>query len=157
TAPAGMTIDPSSGLIRWTPSNAQVGARPVTLRLTDGPLSAKTQSFTITVRNTNDAPTITSTPPTPAGDHEGYRYAITVSAARGGDTFSFALVTGPPGMGVDSASGLLTWTPGQAAVGQSFPVPVSARDAAGATATQSFSLPVVEVNNAPSIVSTPPA
>ena len=33
-APAGMTIDPS-GVIMWTPSDAQVGDQQVTVRVTD--------------------------------------------------------------------------------------------------------------------------
>lgn len=35
TAPAGMTIDNTTGLITWTPNNAQVGDRQVTVRVTD--------------------------------------------------------------------------------------------------------------------------
>ena len=35
-APAGMTIDSTSGLIRWTPSGAQQGYYYVTVRVTDG-------------------------------------------------------------------------------------------------------------------------
>lgn len=57
-APAGMTINATTGLISWTPTAAQAGANPVTVLVTDNgttgappvadPKSA-TQSFTITV------------------------------------------------------------------------------------------------------------
>ena len=49
TAPVGMTIGPTTGLILWTPDASQVGDHEVTVRVTDsGGLSA-TQSFTLTV------------------------------------------------------------------------------------------------------------
>ncbi|XOV82413.1 MAG: putative Ig domain-containing protein [bacterium] len=48
-APAGMSVDPSSGLIAWTPTAAQVGANPVTARVTDEDGLFATQSFTVQV------------------------------------------------------------------------------------------------------------
>ncbi len=49
TAPQGMTIDAASGLIEWTPTEALVGDRAVTVRVTDqGGLSTE-QSFTVVV------------------------------------------------------------------------------------------------------------
>jgi hypothetical protein len=54
-SPAGMTIDPSSGFVQWTPSAS--GSYPVTVRAADSS-SASTQSFTIKVD------TLTSSGPT---------------------------------------------------------------------------------------------
>ncbi len=50
-APGGMAIDATTGLIAWTPTAAQAGANPVTVRVTDNgtPALFATQSFTITV------------------------------------------------------------------------------------------------------------
>ena len=54
-----MTISPS-GLIAWTPTNAQAltngGANAVTVRVTDPGLLFATQPFTVTVANVNDPP-----------------------------------------------------------------------------------------------------
>ena len=55
-APAGMTIDATTGVISWTPAGGQAGANPVTVQVTDNgttngaldPRSA-TQGFTVTV------------------------------------------------------------------------------------------------------------
>jgi hypothetical protein len=50
-APDGMAVDATTGAITWTPLQSQVGAHPVTLKVTDNgvpPLNA-TQSFTVTV------------------------------------------------------------------------------------------------------------
>ncbi|MDF1553455.1 MAG: Ig-like domain-containing protein [Deferrisomatales bacterium] len=56
-SPAGMTIDPTTGLIQWTPTNADVGAaHPVTVRVTDTGGLFDTQSFDVAVANVNDAP-----------------------------------------------------------------------------------------------------
>jgi len=49
TAPSGMTINASSGLIAWTPTTAQAGNRAVTVRVADPGGLAATQSFTINV------------------------------------------------------------------------------------------------------------
>ena len=48
TAPAGMSIDASSGLITWTPTAAQVGGNRVVLKVLDGQGGSATESFTIT-------------------------------------------------------------------------------------------------------------
>ncbi|MEM4267956.1 MAG: putative Ig domain-containing protein [Candidatus Woesearchaeota archaeon] len=49
SAPSGMSIDTSTGIISWTPTDSQTGANTVTLRVSDGALSVE-QSFSITVR-----------------------------------------------------------------------------------------------------------
>lgn len=48
-APAGMTINSSTGVIAWTPTQAQVGAQTFSLRLTDSAGNTKTQSLSINV------------------------------------------------------------------------------------------------------------
>src|SRR5262249_32304925 len=48
-APAGMSIDPQQGAIRWTPTADQVGAQHVAIRVRDGQGSISVQGFTITV------------------------------------------------------------------------------------------------------------
>lgn len=53
TSPSGMIINPSSGLISWTPTDAQVGKNKVTVKVTDNGTNpsnlSATQSFTINV------------------------------------------------------------------------------------------------------------
>jgi bacillopeptidase F len=55
-APSGMTIGATTGVITWTPTNAQVGPNAVTVRVTNARGLAARQSFTVTVANVNDAP-----------------------------------------------------------------------------------------------------
>ncbi|NNE11101.1 MAG: tandem-95 repeat protein, partial [Ilumatobacter sp.] len=64
-APAGMTIDPSTGLIEWTPTEAQgPGVFDVTVRVTDDgtPALFDTESFQLTVNEVNIAPTARAGP-----------------------------------------------------------------------------------------------
>ena len=49
SAPNGMTIDSSTGVIGWTPTQAQLGARTFSLKLTDKAGNTKTQSLSINV------------------------------------------------------------------------------------------------------------
>lgn len=48
-APAGMTIDATSGLIQWTPTPEQIGDHNVVVRVRDAGGLFVTQSFTLTV------------------------------------------------------------------------------------------------------------
>lgn len=57
--PEGMSIDGESGLISWTPTNAQVGINRVEVEISDGRESV-TQSFEIKVINVNNSPQIFS-------------------------------------------------------------------------------------------------
>jgi hypothetical protein len=57
-APDFITIDPVTGLITGTPANGDVGDHPVTVDATDLSLATGIQSFTLSVANENDAPTI---------------------------------------------------------------------------------------------------
>ncbi len=63
SAPAGMSIDPARGTIRWTPAADQTGPQQVVVRVQDMFLAASTQSFAINVRAVNLPPSIRSTPP----------------------------------------------------------------------------------------------
>ena len=67
TKPAWLTFNAGTGVLSGTPLNANVGTggNSVTLRATDNDGAFAEQSFTITVSNTNDAPTglvVTGTP-----------------------------------------------------------------------------------------------
>ncbi len=48
-APAGMTIDPDTGVISWTPTQAQLGTQTFSLKLTDKAGNTTTQALAINV------------------------------------------------------------------------------------------------------------
>lgn len=83
-----------------------------------------------------------------------YTYDVEASDANAGDTLTFSLDTAPAGMTIDSCSGLIQWTPTNVDVGGN-PVMVRVQDDGGLSDTQSFSISVASVNDAPMIASSP--
>jgi len=155
-APSGATIDPASGLVAWTPTAQQAGSQTFTVRATDPGGLVATQTFSVSVAATaNGAPLISSAPVTTAVTGTPYGYLV-VASDPNGDTLAYSLVQAPPGMAIQAGTGLVTWTPSSAQAGVQA-VAVRVADAAGLSATQSFSIAVAVPNAAPQIVSTPPA
>jgi hypothetical protein len=152
TFPVGMTIDGTSGLITWTPTNSQVGPNSVVVVVTDGNGGNDTQSFTITVANTNDAPTITSTPITSATEDQSYTYDVEATDIDVGDTLSYTLTSYPIGMMIDETTGVISWTPTNAQVGTNS-VTVLVSDGNSGTDPQAFTITVTNANDPPTIIS----
>jgi RHS repeat-associated protein len=153
-APAGMSVNPGSCLISWTPSVAQVGTHNVTVNVVDSAGLSATQSFSVTVAAANQPPAISSTPPTRVVAGQAYVYRILASDPDG-DALTYALIAGPSGMSVDEGTASVLWIPSSGQTG-TFPVEVQVSDPAGLNATQSFSLTVESTEVPPTIVSNPP-
>lgn len=100
-SPEGLSIDPETGAVRWTPAADQAGDQDVTIRATEAPSGRFTdQSFTVTVVDTGGPAVITSTPPTRVYAGELWSYAAT---AAGAPTIEWSLVvpsSGDPAPGV---------------------------------------------------------
>ena len=61
----GLVFDTSTGALTGTPDNDDVGTdSDIVITVSDGAATASLSSFSITVSNVNDAPTITGTPST---------------------------------------------------------------------------------------------
>ncbi len=151
TAPAGMTINPTTGLVSWLPPTAALFpyTADVTITVTDQGLLSVSQSFTITVAD-NLAPLISSLPVLTGIGNQPYTYQVLASDPNGGPV-TYSLDVAPLGMTI-SASGLVAWTP--AAIGD-FPVTVRVTDLGGFFATQIYSINVPVLNLPPAITSTP--
>lgn len=127
-APFGMSIDPVSGLIAWTPA-AQVGDNPVTVQVSDGSLAAS-QSFTVIVAvAAAPAAPVFITPTTLPPAFEQTLYTTTINATdANGDTLTYSLVAPiPAGMTIVPSTGVISWTPAAGQVGP-IAVTVQARD-----------------------------
>jgi hypothetical protein len=153
TYPAGMTIDSSTGLILWTPTNSQVGSNNVVVWVEDGNGGIDMQSFTITVTNENDPPTISSTPVTTGMDDVMYTYDVEANDIDSGDTLTYSLSVFPTGMTIDNATGLIEWTPNDDYIGSNS-VTVLVSDGNGGSDMQSFTISVSDANDQPTIIST---
>ena len=153
TAPTGMSIDPSTGLIEWTPVNAQVGLHDVVVRVRDSKGASTTQLFSIQVANFNNAPQIVSVPVDTAIANSVYLYDVDAIDNDPADILDYSLDTAPSGMSIDPASGLISWIPTDAQVANHA---VTARVTDGSlSVTQSFDVLVLEENKPPVITSTP--
>ncbi len=154
-SPTGMTINSTTGVIQWTPTNDHVGGNSVTVRVQDAAGDFDTQSFSIDVANTNDAPTITSSAVTASDEDALYSYDVQATDPDVGDVLAFSLDTAPSTMTIDPVSGLIQWTPVLGDAGE-HSVTVRVTDSGSLFDTQSFTLTVNEANVAPTITSTPP-
>ncbi len=153
-SPTGMAIDITTGVISWTPVNAQVGTQTVVVRAVDSKGAFDEQVFEVVVANTNQAPVISSVPETTATELQTYTYQTIAVDLDLGDSLTYSLTTSPTGMLIDSQSGLVTWTPAAGDAGSNSVV-VVVTDSAGATGSQSFVIEVAEQNFLPQFTSTP--
>jgi len=147
SAPAGMQIDVTSGLITWTPTTAQAGSHLVQVAATDTSGGRSVQRFAVLAR-INQAPTITSTALTSVALGGTYRYDVQVTDPES-DALTYELVTGPADMSVDSLGRVIWQTaPG---VATSNPVALRVTDSFGAVTTQTFTLAVTPDTTAPRV------
>ncbi|MEE4331324.1 MAG: putative Ig domain-containing protein [Wenzhouxiangella sp.] len=145
-APVDMTIDPSSGLIQWTPGVEDIGQSTVIVRATDLAGRFDQAEFDLTVAE-NIAPMLL--PIADRGAAPDVEVALQVEAVDpdAGDVLTWSLPQRPAGMSIDPATGLLTWTPTTLQLGP-HPVTVRVRDAQGAADETSFQI-TVDLNRAP--------
>jgi hypothetical protein len=141
TAPAGMTIQPTLGVLVWDPTDAQIGTFPVVLRAEDGKGGITLQSFQVTVTAADTPPVITSVPPGPATVGLPYEYLVQAQDAEN-DPLTYSLQTAPDGMTIDPTTGIISWTPTLAQVGSQHVV-VIVDDGRGGEGQQAFVLGVV--------------
>jgi hypothetical protein len=104
-SPTGMNIN-SSGLVAWTPTEAQLGTNNVTVRVSDGTASTD-QNYIVTVY-ANEPPVFTSTPVTNGTNIAAYSYqAVTTDPEN--DPRTYTLTTAPAGMTINATTGLVSW------------------------------------------------
>ena len=165
--PNGMTINPNSGAISWTPTEAQgPSANTISVVVTDSnPLAVNAQhlsttnTFTVNVREVNTAPQLT----VPGNQTINELSALNVSAsATDADSpanpLTFSLISPPSGMTINAASGAISWTPTETQGPSTNTIKVVVTDTNAAalvnkqlSATNSFTVTVNEVNAAPQL------
>lgn len=144
-APAGMTIDATSGVISWVPVFGQQGNQAVIVRASNRAGQAD-QAFAIAVMG-DVLPIITSAAVTSASLDRAYSYDVN---ATGSPVPTYSLVAAPAGMSIDGTTGLISWQPAPGQQGTHV-VTVRAAHRSG-QADQTFNILVVTDTIAP----TPP-
>ena len=159
-APAGATINGSTGAFAWTPTEAQgPGSFPITIRATDNgtPVLSGTAAITVTVTEVNVAPVVTS--PGNQVINELATLAFTVTATDAdlpANTIAWSLDAGAPaGATIGAGTGAFSWTPTEAQGPGTFPVTIRATDngTAPLSGTAAITITVNEVNQAPVVTS----
>jgi len=109
--PAGMTVNPTSGLVSWLPTVASPEQAPVVLQVYDSHGSRATLSYTITVGGV-DLPPVLQPLPLQVTGQEGQSLQVALSAT---DPQGLSLISWadnlPPGAVYDTASETLSWVP----------------------------------------------
>jgi RHS repeat-associated protein len=155
---AGLAVDPTTGVVSWTPTQQDIGVHPATVLIKDNAGNTTRHAFTLTVADTptNRAPTVTIQARESAWFNNPYA-ALAQATDPDGDPLRYTLDQHPDGMEIAGATGQITWTP-TAAQGGAHTVVVQVSDGrTGGAVTRSFQVNVVaqDANAAPRIL-TPP-
>ena len=151
------STDDSSKLLQWTPKLGDEGDRYFAVKVLDPHGAFDLQTFTVSVVNLNDPPSIDSPAVINVSTDDVYQYPV-VASDPNGDDLAYTLVGGPAGAGfvVDAAgnnTNLLQWNPMIEDVGyHDFLIRVS--DPQGLVDEQLFTVLVSYLNDPPSIDST---
>jgi hypothetical protein len=155
--PVGMSINPNSGAISWTPTEPQgPSVNTITVVVTDNgsPSLSSTNSFTVTVNEVNTAPNLTVPPNQTI--NELTTLSVSASATDSdipANLLTYSLISHPAGMTINASSGAINWTPTEAQGPSTNIVTIVVTDdgAPPLSATNSFSVVVDEVNSAPAL------
>ncbi|MEM4728310.1 MAG: tandem-95 repeat protein [Thermoplasmata archaeon] len=143
-----MSIDPSTGLARFTPSARDIGVHMLKVAVEDGAGGRDTLNFTLVVENVNDPPVLSQ--PEDATVEEGQEFTMRLEARDpdvelGLDTLRFSddspLVTTTP-------DGLVRFLPDDEHVGV-HRVNFTVTDSTGLSDTKGMTLTVLNVNDPP--------
>ena len=154
-APEGASIDPVSGVLSWTPEEIDgPGSVEITVGVTDdgNPSLSDTQSFTVTVGEINVSPSINSIPSQTVDEGGSIGFSIEATDSDiPANGLSFSLGGSAPAGASLSSGGFFSWSPGEADGPGSYSISVQVADdgAPALSASQSFSVTVNEVNQAP--------
>ena len=153
--PTWLTFDAATQTFSGTPLNDNVGTISVTVTASDGSLTAS-DTFTLTVVNTNDDPTAVSLSAT-AIDENGDGVVVgdlSTSDVDVGDTHTYTL-SGDDAASFEVVNGQLKLKDGVSAdfeTKSTYAVTVTTTDGSGSTYAQSFSITITDVNEAPTSI-----
>ena len=143
SGPTALTVNPTTGVLAWTPTEAQgPGLYPVTVGVTDpGGLLAE-RSFSITVTEVNRDPVLAALADQTV--YPGDLVSLTASATDPdlpANSLTYSLAYGPAGATVDATSGSFAWT--ASATPGDYSVAIGVSDGAGGSDQRSFTIHVV--------------
>ena len=154
-------ISSSTGLVTTTQPLDQetVGTYTLSISVTDGDSSA-TEALSITVIDTNDAPTFTSAPYSVSveeNDATAAVYTVSATDEDTGDSVTFTLSgTGSTDFSINPSTGVVTLTSAlDFETTPAYYLTIRAGDSNGGVGTTSLNVTVVDQNDSPQFVGTP--
>ncbi len=153
--PDWASFSTTTGTLTGTPDLNDAGTYGnIAIRVSDGSATASLSTFSITVTETNQAPTISGSPATRVA--EGSRYAFTpVTNDPDGDNLSFSITNRPDWASFSTTTGTLTGTPDLNDAGTYGNIAIRVSDGSATASLSTFSITVTETNQAPTISGSP--
>lgn len=157
--PTWLTFDPVTRTFSGAPANAHVGAILVKLTATDTFGVSATDTFTVTVDNTNDAPTITdSIADQTATEDQSFAFEFDSSLfvdVDAGDSLTYLATLSdgsalPTWLSFNAETRTFSGIPSNGDVGE-ISVRVTAADSSGASVSDTFDIIVGNVNDSPTL------
>jgi CshA-type fibril repeat protein len=144
TATNGTVVRNADGTITYTPNANFNGTDTITYTISDGNGGTSTATVTVTVAAVNDAPVPVGTLPSRTNPDAGVVSMPVAGAFSDVDnaTLSYSAAGLPPGLSIDPVTGVISGTVSNSASQQDggiYSVTITATDAAGLSATQTFS------------------
>jgi uncharacterized delta-60 repeat protein len=155
--PSWLSFNATTHTFSGTPQNADVGAIDVTVTATDLAGASISDTFQLTVNNTNDAPTLALALPAKAtAEDAAFSWQVPASHFADvdvGDTLTWSALQSsgaalPAWLSFNPATRTFSGTPMNADVG-SLTIRVTVTDGSAATASATFNLVVANTNDAP--------
>jgi len=110
-APAGATIDMATGMFSWVPTFDQSGKYRIKFLISDGYDTDDSRVAVVTVKNVNRPPHfLNNMSDTLVNEGDTLRYAD-VALDPDGDKILYRILLAPPGLRIDSLTGIVEWIP----------------------------------------------
>ena len=145
--PTGVTIQNTTGVFAWTPTESQNGIHSINVTVSDG-TATDSQLFTITVREVNTPPVLAAISNQTAQELSKLTLNITATDTDiPANNLTYSIANPPTGVTIQNTTGVFAWTPTESQNGiHSINVTVSDGTA---TDSQTFTITVREVNTPP--------
>ncbi|MCP5006955.1 MAG: Ig family protein, partial [Planctomycetes bacterium] len=162
--PSWLSFDAASRTFSGTPANADVGTLSIKVTADDSNGGTITDTFDLTINNSNDAPTVANAIPDQAATEDtafNFQFAANVFADMDvGDTLSYTAKLAddsalPSWLSFDANTRTFSGTPANTDVG-TLSIKVTADDSNGGTITDTFDLTINNSNDAPTVANAIP-
>jgi PKD repeat protein len=145
-------IDPTSGVIQFTPTNDDVGIRDVFIFVTDDIGGTSTLYLQIEITNENQPPTLQQIGPQIVNEEQQFTLTVHARDEDKGDILHFSDNTEL--FDIDQNTGGISFTPTDEQVG-TYSVTITVMDAEGASDHENVTFTVLNINDGPNLNSIP--